>query len=92
VFDSGRWKKWLLDDEKDFNSIEKDRKRWIVKTGARYVWANPEIKCCQNKLFTNLRSNGIDGENIVLNNIEKGMDKYFREFNLLDLNSRLEIR
>ncbi len=91
VLGSGRWKKWLQDDEKDFNSIEKDRKRWIISTSARYVWENPEVKFCQKRMFANLRANGIDGENMVLNNIEKGMDKYFREFNLLDINSRLMI-
>jgi len=90
VFDSGRWKKWLIDGEESFNNLKKDRKEWIVKTSSRYVWANPEVKNSRNELYTNLKVNGIDGENIVLTNIEKGMDKYFRNFNLLGLNSELE--
>ena len=90
VFDSGRWKKWLIDSEKNFDSLKKDRKEWIVKTSSRYVWANPEVKNSRNELYTNLKMNGIDGENIVLTNIEKGMDKYFRNFNLLDLNTKLK--
>jgi len=89
VLDSGRWKKWLLDGEDDFNSIDNRRKEWIIKTSARYVWADPEVKCCQQRLYANLSLNGIDSGNIVLCNIEKGMDKYFRAFNLIDLNSRL---
>jgi len=90
VFDSGRWKKWLIGSEKNFDSLKKDRKEWIVKTSSRYVWANPEVKNSRNELYRNLKMNGIDGENIVLTNIEKGMDKYFRNFNLLDLNTKLE--
>lgn len=89
VLDSGRWKKWLLNGEDDFNSIDNRRKEWIIKTSTRYVWADPEVKCCQQRLYANLSLNGIDSENIVLCNIEKGMDKYFRVFNLIDLNSRL---
>jgi len=90
VFDSGRWKKWLIGSEKNFDSLKKDRKEWIVKTSSRYVWANPEVKNSRNELYANLKMNGIDGENIVLTNIEKGMDKYFRNFNLLDLNTKLK--
>jgi len=89
VFDSGRWKKWLLKSENNFDKLNNERKEWIIKTSARYVWAKPEVKCSQNRLYNNLKLNGIDGESIVLNNIEKSMDKYFREFNLLDLNSKL---
>lgn len=90
VFDSGRWKKWLIDSEKNFDSLKKDSKEWIVKTSSRYVWSNPEVKNSRNELYANLKMNGIDGENIVLTNIEKGMDKYFRNFNLLDLNTKLK--
>lgn len=90
VFDSGRWKKWLIGSEKNFDSLKKGRKEWIVKTSSRYVWTNPEVKNSRNELYANLKMNGIDGENIVLTNIEKGMDKYFRNFNLLDLNTKLK--
>jgi len=90
VFDSGRWKKWLIDGEESFDNLKKDRKEWIVKTSSRYVWANPEVKNSRNELYTSLKMNGIDGEDIVLTNIERGMDKYFRNFNLLGLNSELE--
>ncbi len=90
VIESDRWKKWLQEGEKDFFDLNKQRKDWIIKTSARYVWANPEVKCALNMLYNNLRLNGIDGENIVLINIEKAMDKYFREFNLLNLNLKLE--
>lgn len=91
VIDSGRWRKWLKEGEKDINSISRERKDWIIKTSARYVWANPQVKCSQNVLFKNLELNGIEGEGIVLSNIEKAIDKYFREFNLINLNHKLDL-
>jgi len=90
VIDSGRWKKWLKEGEEDIYSIPTERRNWIVKTSARYVWADPKVKCAQNILFRNLKLNGIDGEGIVLSNIERAMDKYFREFGLVGINSLLE--
>ena len=86
VLDSGRWEKWLKDNEKDFDSLSKERKEWIIKTSARYVWAYSKVKCSQNLLYKNLQLNGIDAENFILINIEKSMDKYYRAFNLIDFN------
>ena len=74
VLNSGRWKKWLRGNEKDFKSLSKERKEWIIKTGARYVWSFPEVKCSQNLLYKNMSINGIDAENFILINIEKSMD------------------
>lgn len=90
VFQSGRWKKWLREGEKDFNSLDEKRREWIIKTSSRYIWALPEVKCAQIELYRNLESNGIDAENWVLMKIEEGMDKYFRAFNLINLNDELE--
>ena len=41
---SGRWKKWINEDESadDFYAISPERRRWLLGTGARYVWQNPE--------------------------------------------------
>jgi len=89
VLKSGRWKKWLHGDEKDFDSLNRQRRQWIVKTSCRYVWAQPEVRCAQEELYRNLELNGIDAENWVLVNIEKSMDKYFRAFNLVNINEKL---
>ncbi len=92
VIDSGRWKKWLLDDEqgKDFDQLKPERQLWLVKTGARYIWAKPEVLAARQKLYANLQDLGIDAENIVLSHIERSMDKYFRAFNLVNLNDLLK--
>ena len=91
VLKSNRWKKWLRDNEKNFDSLSKERKEWILKTSCRYVWAIPEVKCARMELYRNLKLNGIDTENWVLMKIEKGMDKYFRAFNLININEKLDI-
>lgn len=91
VLKSGRWKKWLQNDEKEFKSLNKKRKEWIVKASCRYVWALPEVRCAQNKLYRNLELNGIDAENWVIMKIEESMDKYFRAFNLININEKLNV-
>lgn len=90
VVESGRWKKWLRDGEVDFNSLSESRKKWIVKTSSRYVWAIPEVRCSQINLYRNLELNGIDADSWVISKIEESMDKYFRAFNLINLNDRLK--
>lgn len=41
VIKSGRWKKWLNGDEKDFDSLNRQRRQWIIKTRA--------VTCGQNQ-------------------------------------------
>ena len=87
VIQSGRWKKWLQNSESsdDLYANSPERQTWLVKTGCRYIWENAEVLAVRNKLYKNLEQNGIDAEGILLAHIEKAMDKYFRKFNLVDL-------
>jgi len=89
VVESGRWKKWLQDGEVDIKSMDKKRKKWIIGTSSRYVWAKPDVKCAKMQLFKNMELNGIDAENWIMLKIESGIDKYLREFNLINLNDEL---
>jgi D-tagatose-1,6-bisphosphate aldolase subunit GatZ/KbaZ len=91
VVNSGRWKKWLQPDENqaDFTSLDPPRQEWLIKTGCRYIWENTEVVAAREKLYLNLGSDGIDGEEIVLSHIERAMEKYFFKFNLFDLNKYL---
>lgn len=92
VHRSNRWKKWLLPEEagKDLFELPEGRRNWLVKTGCRYVWANPEVIASRVLLYENLRRNGYFPEEIVLLAVERALDKYFRAFNLIDLERRLE--
>jgi len=91
VIDSGRWKKWLLPDEegKDFGGINDERQLWLIKTGCRYIWEKPQVVAARTRLMENLEDNGLNAETIVLTPIEKSMEKYFYNFNLVDLNNEL---
>jgi tagatose-1,6-bisphosphate aldolase non-catalytic subunit AgaZ/GatZ len=91
VINSNRWQKWLSNDEnkKDFYANSKQRQEWLIKTGCRYIWENPEVLVARNILYENISNSGIDAEGILLSNIEKAMDKYFFNFNLIDLNEAL---
>ncbi len=91
VVKSGRWRKWLFVDEspEDFEAISKERKEWLISTGCRYIWQNPEVLASRAQLYSNFESNGVLAEEIVLSNIEYSMDNYFSAFNLRDLNDLL---
>jgi tagatose-1,6-bisphosphate aldolase non-catalytic subunit AgaZ/GatZ len=58
VLDSGRWKKWLLPDERgrDFEDLSAERRDWLIATGARYVWAQPSVAAARRRLYDNLAS------------------------------------
>lgn len=91
VVDSGRWRKWLLADERgrDFDALAPERQSWLVRTGSRYVWTAPEVAQARDRLYRNLRPLGIDPEAVVRIAVERAMDRYFRAFGLTGVNRRL---
>jgi hypothetical protein len=91
VIGSNRWVKWIRGAESasDFYSISAERQEWLIKTGCRYIWENPEVIAARQKLFHNLDAWGIQSEEIVLSGINRAMDRYFHSFNLLNLTEQL---
>jgi D-tagatose-1,6-bisphosphate aldolase subunit GatZ/KbaZ len=91
VIKSGRWRKWLMDNENadDFYGNEIGRQEWLIKTGCRYCWENPEVLAARNKLYENITLQGMDPVSMVESKIESAMDKYFYNFNLVGLNDLL---
>jgi tagatose-1,6-bisphosphate aldolase non-catalytic subunit AgaZ/GatZ len=91
VHDSHRWEKWLHEDEigKDLHNLTPERQDWIVSTCCRYIWQQPRTLAARGFLYANLQRLGIDAEEIVLGRIERDMDKYFRAFNLVNVNDLL---
>lgn len=91
VIASNRWQKWLTDKEnkEDFYANKKDRQEWLIKTGCRYIWENPEVLVARNRLYENVNNSGVHAETVLLSAIEKGMGKYFFNFNLIDLDDEL---
>lgn len=91
VVDSGRWRKWRLAGEKglDFEALNPRRRDWLVRTGSRYVWTSPAVAAARERLYENLRRQGIDGPAAVRLAIERSMDRYFHGFGLTGLNRLL---
>lgn len=91
VVGSGRWKKWLFKNEegKRFGQLSRKRQRRLLQTGARYVWMKDDVKKAREILYSNLKLNGIDGEKLVLNSLNRSMSRFFRAFNLRNLNKRI---
>ena len=91
VIASGRWRKWLLEDESqdDFYKNYPSRQEWLIRTGSRYIWETPSVVEARAELYTNLENQGIKAPEIVESKIESAMDKYFHAFNLVGLNALL---
>jgi tagatose-1,6-bisphosphate aldolase non-catalytic subunit AgaZ/GatZ len=91
VIKSGRWKKWLQpgEDPADFYSVMPQRQEWLVKTGCRYIWEDPEVVSERSLLYRNIDIQGIDASALVESSIESAMDRYFYSFNLCGLNKLL---
>jgi len=91
VIRSGRWRKWLQQGENpdDFYSLSYERQEWLIKTGCRYIWEDPQVISARSQLYNNLSDHGIEAATIVESSIESAMDKYFYQFNLVGLNNLL---
>jgi D-tagatose-1,6-bisphosphate aldolase subunit GatZ/KbaZ len=91
VIKSGRWRKWLQDGENpdDFYANSPERQEWLIKTGCRYVWEDPEVVSARARLYQYIGMQGTDAAGIVESSIESAMDRYFYKFNLAGLNSLL---
>jgi len=84
VIASGRWEKWRQpgEESKSFRELSPERQGWLVRTGCRYVWAEPEVMAARRRLYANLTSAGEQGEEVVLDAIAAVMQKYYRAFRL----------
>ncbi len=93
VISSGRWKKWLKPHEEgsDFDSLTEERQHWLLRTGSRYIWAEPSVLSARADLYHNVRDYR-DADRFVIWWIKKSIMKYAHAFNLLDFNDRLGAR
>jgi D-tagatose-1,6-bisphosphate aldolase subunit GatZ/KbaZ len=90
VVGSGRWKKWLEKDEmgRDFDELADDRQGWLLRTGSRYIWTEPEVVAARSRLYENLGGTR-DADAFVVWRIARSILKYYHAFNLINFNDRL---
>jgi D-tagatose-1,6-bisphosphate aldolase subunit GatZ/KbaZ len=84
VYDSGRWRKWLLHGEEDWDRLSPERRSWLAQTGARYVWTQPEVIQARQTLYGNLSRVIPDPHQVVVDRIAQSMEKYVLAFRLFD--------
>ena len=83
VVDSGRWQKWLQPDEpEDFDALTPERRRWLVASGARYVWTEPPVVEARLRLYDNLAPVSGDPHGWVVERVATSVEKYVRAFGL----------
>jgi D-tagatose-1,6-bisphosphate aldolase subunit GatZ/KbaZ len=83
VVGSGRWRKWLQPDEpEEFDKLSAERQRWLVISGARYVWTQPQVVESRSRLYENLTPVMGDPHGWVVDRIAASIEKYVRAFNL----------
>jgi len=90
VLDNGRWRKWLRPDEQgaSFADLPDDRQRWLVDTGSRYVWADPDVQAARARLYENVAPYR-DAEAFVLWRLKTAILRYMHAFNLIGLTDRV---
>ncbi|MBI5930822.1 MAG: class II D-tagatose-bisphosphate aldolase, non-catalytic subunit [Chloroflexi bacterium] len=82
VNESNRWQKWLQPDEQGMalNALLPDRRMWIVKTCARYVWTVPQVVMARQQLYANTQMS--DPHHYVVDWITASIERYIHAFNL----------
>ena len=80
-----------LDEQgKPFDALSPERQGWLVRTGCRYIWAEPDVVAARHRLYANLTSAGENGEECVLEEVGKVMSRYYRAFGLEGANRAIE--
>jgi len=86
VIESGRWKKWLMPEETGlaFDELSKERRQWLLQTGARYIWSVQHVLEARQVLYRNLKNIIADPNQYVVDRIAGIIDKYINQFNLFN--------
>ena len=92
VLDSGRWMKWLQPDEEGvpFSLLSDERRDWLVRTGARYIWTVPDVVAAREQLYNNLLTVMPDPNQYVVERIVNSLDHYVNSFGLFDAENLLK--
>ncbi len=84
VVDSGRWKKWLLPEERglEFTELRPARQDWLLQTGSRYIWTSPQVVAARTNLYDNLSPILPNPHGYVVDRIGRAIDRYACQFHL----------
>ncbi len=90
VVNSRRWTKWLHPNEVGaaFDELDADRQQWLLRTGSRYIWTEPNVLAARRQLYDNVHGYR-DADAYVVWRIQSAILKYYHAFNLMGLNQDL---
>ncbi len=91
VLASNRWQKWLQPDERHlaFADLSPQRRAWLVRTGARYIWMDAPVLEARRRLYANLSAVMPNPNQYVVERIAAAIDRYVNRFGLFDANRLL---
>jgi D-tagatose-1,6-bisphosphate aldolase subunit GatZ/KbaZ len=84
VVASGRWQKWLQPEEQglEFRDLSPERRDWLVQTGARYIWTQPDVVAAREGLYNHLAAVMPNPGQFVVERIARSMERYVGGFRL----------
>jgi D-tagatose-1,6-bisphosphate aldolase subunit GatZ/KbaZ len=87
VYESNRWRKWLLPSERNvpFQDLDRDRRTWLIQSGARYIWTDSRVIEARQILCDNLSIFMEDPNEFVVDRITQRIDRYIVAFHLFDV-------
>jgi len=90
VVESDRWRKWLHPEERglDFGRLTPERRQWLVRTGSRYVWTDPDVQAARSRLYDHVRPYR-DADDFVHWRVRSAILRYLYAFNLTGLADRI---
>ena len=65
-----------------FDQLTPPRREWLVATGARYIWTDPQVLAARRRLYDNLRSDLADPHGRVVDRIAANIQVYVEAFHL----------
>lgn len=91
---SGRWKKWVSDEQKDITEKEiledEHLTNEIYDTAGHYTFNDEEVKAEIEKMYKNLAQHNIDGKRYVIDHIKRPIRDYAESYNLRGVTSRIK--
>ncbi len=83
---SNRWQKWLQPGEQGLalDALQPERREWLLKTGARYIWTDPGVVAAREQLYANLAPAMGDPHQVVVEWITRAIERYIVAFHLFD--------
>ena len=89
----GRWKKWLLDEDRNLTVEEiladETRSREIADLCGHYVFSNENVKCEMSALCDRLSAVGLAPHAFVVNEIKRSLERYVDCFNMEGITGRV---